>query len=94
MGHMLGPFDEPPLEGIVYSPIHLVNKARDPNKSRLIHNLAFPYNDQSVNQCIPPSQSSIQYHYIDELIDFAISLGKDIWGCRVDFSHDKATSVK
>ena len=89
MGHMLGPFNEPPLEGMVYSPIHLVDKARDPTKSRLIYNLVYPYNDQSVNQCIPPSQSSVQYHYIDKLIDFAISLSKDIWGCRVDFSHGK-----
>ena len=89
MGHMLGPFDEPPLEGMVYSPIHLVDKAGDPNKSRLIHNLAYPYNDQSVNRCIPQSESSVQYHYVDELIDLALQLGDDLWGCRVDFSHGK-----
>ena len=89
MGHMLGPFDEPPLEGMVYSPIHLVDKAGDPNKSRLIHNLAYPYNDQSVNRCIPQSESSVQYHYVDELIDLALELGDDLWGCRVDFSHGK-----
>ena len=87
MGHMLGPFDSPPIENLVYSPIHIVKKAGSPNKWRLIHNLAWPYNDQSVNRCIPESESSVQYHYIDELIDLALQLGENIWGCRIDFSH-------
>lgn len=87
LGHMLGPFDEPPLPNMVYSPLHLVPKAGDVKKHRLIHNLAFPYNQESVNRCIPPEQSSVSYHYIDELIQLAMELGPNIWGCRVDFSH-------
>ena len=27
------------------------------------------------------------YHYIDELIEMVLTLGENIWGCRVDFSH-------
>ena len=87
LGHMLGPFDEPPLPDMVYSPLHIVPKAGSENKYRLIHNLAFPYNEDSVNRSIPPEESSVQYHYIGELIEMAIRLGKDSWGCRVDFSH-------
>ena len=87
LGHMLGPFDEPPLPDMVFSPLHLVPKAGSDNKFRLIHNLAFPYNEESVNRSIPPEESSVQYHYIGELIEMAIRLGKDIWGCRVDFAH-------
>lgn len=87
LGHMLGPFDEPPLPDMVYSPLHLVPKAGAPKKFRLIHNLAFPYTAQSVNRSIPPEESSVHYHYIDELIEMALQLGKNIWGCRVDFSH-------
>ena len=85
--HMLGPFDEPPLPDMVFSPLHLVPKAGSENKYRLIHNLAFPYNEESVNCSIPLEESSVQYHYIGELIEMAIRPGKDIWGCRVDFSH-------
>ena len=87
LGHMLGPFDEPPLPNMVYSPLHLVPKAGNPDEYRLIHNLAFPYTEQSVNKSIPKEESSVHYHYIDELIEMAIDLGENIWGCRVDFSH-------
>ena len=31
-GHMMGPFDSPPLEGMVYSPIYLVKKAGSEGK--------------------------------------------------------------
>ena len=46
LGHMLGPFDEPPLPDMVYSPLHLVRKAGNLDEYRLIHNLAFPYTDK------------------------------------------------
>ena len=87
LGHMLGPFDEPPLPDMVNSPLHLVPKAGNPDEYRLIHNLAFPYTEQSVNKSIPKGESSVTYHYIDELIEMAITLGENIWGCRIDFSH-------
>ena len=87
LGHMLGPFDKPPLPNMVYSPLHLVPKAGNPDEYRLIHNPAFPYTEQSVNKSIPKDESSVHYHYIDELIEMAMDLGENIWGCRVDFSH-------
>ena len=31
LGHMLGPFDKPPLKGMVYSPINFVPKASSKN---------------------------------------------------------------
>ena len=52
LGHMLGPFDEPPFEQMVFSLINIVPKAGSVNKYWLIHNLKFPYNNQSVNSCI------------------------------------------
>ena len=48
-------------------------KAGDENekaekKWRLIHDLAFPYdNETSINLCIPDENPSIEYHYIDEV---------------------------
>ena len=87
LGHMLGPFDEPPIPNLVFSPLHLVKKAGSEDKWRLIHNLAFPYTEESVNRSIPPEEASVQYHYIDELIALALELGPNITGCRVDFRH-------
>ena len=85
LGHMLGPFDEPPLEGMVYSPINLVPKARSKNKYRLIHDLAYPYNtNQSMNSCIPEENSKVEYHQIDEVIQMALSLGILVKGARCD----------
>ena len=86
-GHMLGPFDSPPLEGMVYSPIHLVKKAGSKGKYCLIHNLSFPYDGKSVNSCILPGNASVKYKYIDNLINLAVELRENIFGCRIDIQH-------
>ena len=86
-GHMLGPFDSPPVEGMVFSPIHLVKKAGSEGKFRLIHNLSFPYDQHSINSCIPPENASVKYKYIDDLINLAVELGVNIFGCRIDIRH-------
>ena len=83
-GHILGPFDRPPLEDMVYSPLNIVPKG-DTEQYRLIHDLAFPYDtDQSVNSCIPREWASVQYHYIDEVINIAVVLGRECQGARID----------
>ena len=83
MGHILGPFDHPPFEHMVYSPINIVPKSNT-NKWRLIHDLAYPYSDQSVNSCIPPENASVKYHHIDEVIKMAMAIGKLVVGARCD----------
>ena len=82
-GHILGPFDQPPMENMVFSPINIVPK---PNGNhRLIHDLAFPWDGiNSVNACIPESNCIVHYHYIDELIDLALRMGNSVQGVRVD----------
>ena len=80
--HMLGPFDESPLDNLVYSPINIVPKSGSTDKYRLIHDLAFLYNsDESVNSCIPESNASLQYHYIEEVIEMGLALGAVLWVC-------------
>ena len=97
LGHILGPFDEPPLEGLVYSPIDIVPKPGK-NKYHLIHNLAAPYRDSlSVNSCIREENSSVQYHYIDEVIKMGVALGQGTWACRIDIEfafHNQPMSLK
>ena len=84
LGHMLGPFDEPPFEEMVYSPINIVPKAGSVNKYRLIHDLKFLYNDESVNSCIPEENSKVQYHHTDEVIEMALAIGTCVKGARCD----------
>ena len=85
LGHILGPFDidNPPFEDIVFNPINIVPKQQK-DSWRLILDLAHPYNDQSINACIPEENSSVQYHHIDEVVKMGIALGRQMWGCRID----------
>ena len=85
-GHMLGPFDEPPLPNLIYLPINLVPKGED--DFRLIHDLLYPYDGvNSINDCIPPCNSRVHYHSIDDVIDIALRLGQTATGSRVDIAH-------
>ena len=92
LGHMLGLFDEPPFEQMVFSPINIVPKAGSVNKYQLIHDLKFPYNDQSVKGCIPEENSMVKYHHIDEVIEMAMAIGTCIKGARCNveaaFRHE------
>ena len=81
---MLGPFDEPPFTEMVYSQINIVPKASSQNKYRLIHDLKYPYNDESINSCIPEENFTVQYHHIDEVIEMALAIGTCIKGVRCD----------
>ena len=85
-GHILKPFDISPLDNLIYSPLNIVPKG-DTDKYRLIHDLAYPYDsDQSVNSCIPWEWTSVQYHYIDEVINIVVVLGQECQGSRIDIS--------
>ena len=80
LGCILDPFNSPPIDNLVYSPLNIVPKegdqdATDECKWHLIHDLAYPYNDQSINCCIPEENASVDYPYIDEVIGMAITIG-------------------
>ena len=83
-GLILGPFGILPLDDMVYSPLNIVPKGNT-DKYRLIHDLAFLYDtDQSVNSCIAWELASVQYHYIDEVINIAVVLGHEYQGLHID----------
>lgn len=63
LGRIAGPFESPPYEHFVCSPLAIIPKSA-PEKFRLIHNLFFP-NDNSVNLGIPPDMSAVQYDNIE-----------------------------
>ena len=55
--------------------VNLVPKAGSEGKFRLIHDLSYPYNDQSVNACILQENASVKYQSIDDVIDMALEIG-------------------
>ena len=70
---------------MVYSPLNLVPKPSSKFGYRLVHDLSYPWDgQQSVNSCIPEENSSVKYHYIDEVIEMGIALGPGNWGARID----------
>ena len=52
LGRFAGPYDEPPFEHFVQSPIGLVPKDKG-LKTRLIFHLSYPKDGESVNSGIP-----------------------------------------
>ena len=89
-GHIAGPFVEPPFPNMVFSPINLVPKAGAPpdapeiKKYRLIHDLSHPYNDNSVNACIPKEAASVHYAKIDDITQMALQIGVMTVLCHID----------
>ena len=73
LGRIAGPFESPPYEHFVCSPLAIIPKSV-PGKFRLIHNLSFPI-DNSVNLGIPPEMSTVQYDNIEVVIDLVKKFG-------------------
>ena len=87
LGPMLGRFDEPLLWDMVFSPVNIVPKAESKDKYQLIHDLAYPYNNQSVNSCIPQLHASVQYHTVDEVIDMGMQIRTAMYTGHEDIEH-------
>ena len=58
-GHLLGPFEKPPLSPFRVSPLGVIPK-KTPSEFRLIHHLSYP-KGSSVNNSISPEFSSVRY---------------------------------
>ena len=66
-GRIAGPFKAPPLENFKCSPLALREKTT-PGKYRLLHDLSFPHNGESVNANIPEEHSKLKYASIRDAI--------------------------
>ena len=69
-----GPFEQPPFEYYVQSPIGLVPKAG--NQTRLIFHLSFDFDEvhKSINYYIPSELSSVRYNDIDTAVRFSLKV--------------------
>ena len=81
--HIAGPYDLPPLPQFHVSPLSLRPKP-DNSGWRLLHDLSFPYNDESVNQSIPDNYKSVKYSTISNAIDIIQKLGPNTFMAKSD----------
>ncbi len=82
-GRVAGPFANPPFGDFQVSPLSLRPK-RTPGEFRLIHDLSFPYNKQSVNANIPHDKCTVSYASVDDAINIILSLGPNCYLAKCD----------
>ena len=79
LGRYAGPFDEPPFQYFVQSPIGFVPKDKG-LKTRLIFHLSYPKDGDSVNSGIPKEKCSVKYPDFEEAIKLCVQEGR---GCNL-----------
>lgn len=82
LGRVAGPFDSPPLENLLISPIGLVPKST-PGQFRLIFDLSYPHGS-SVNSGISKVYSSVAYTHFDEITKMVQREGQGSYLFKVD----------
>ena len=85
-GRIKGPFKTPPFEQYHVSPLKLVPK-KTPGKFRLIHNLSFPYDHNSVNASIDHAHSTVQYSSIQDAIRHIQAVGPRCFMVKSDIAN-------
>ena len=71
LGRFAGPYEEPPFEYFVQSPIGLVPKDKG-KKTRLIFHLSYPRDGDSVNVGIPQECCKVKYPDFEEAIKLCL----------------------
>ena len=74
-----------PIPGLICSPLKLIPKARGKGKYRLIHNLAFPFDHNSVNANILDDEAKVKYLKFDNIIKLGLKHGISAHARKVDF---------
>ena len=82
LGRYAGPFDKPPFEHYVQSPIGLVPKDKG-SKTKLIFHLSYPKDGDSVNSGIPHEKCTVKYPDFDDAVKLCIQEGV---GCSISKS--------
>ena len=74
LGRYAGPYENPPFDYFVQSPISLVPKDKG-LKTRLIFHLSYPRNGDSVTSGIPKEDCSVKYPEFDEAVKLCLNEG-------------------
>ena len=81
-GRVVGPYDSPPFDDLVVSPIGVVPK-KALGKYRMIHHLSYPKGG-SVNDFIPQDNKTVFYPNVDTAVDIILDMGGDVWLAKTD----------
>ena len=85
LGRFAGPYEVPPFEDFIQSPIGLVPK--DGSDTRLIFHLSYPRTGASINSETPKEACSIKYPDFSDAIRICLQLGA---GCKIGKSDMKS----
>ena len=85
LGRFAGPFEDPPFDSFVQSPIGLVPKDKG-LKTRLIFHLSYPRDGDSVNSGIPYEKCTVSYPSFDEAVKLCLYEGVRCYVGKSDMS--------
>ena len=83
LGRIAGPFSEPPFPEFQLSPIFLRPKST-PGEFRIILDLSYPKNDNSVNSKIDEKFRKVEYSHVGDAIKILNSLHPGAFSCKID----------
>lgn len=81
-GKVAGPFEKPPLDNFIISPVGLVPKKK-PGEFRRIHHLSHPQG-HSVNDNIAKKDTAVSYQTVDDAIQEVLATGQSAYMAKTD----------
>ena len=84
-GRISGPHDDPPFTPFQISPLNVREKST-PGKYRLIHDLSYPYNEESVNSKIPDHLKSVKYSSVRDTMSTLSRLPNGVFMAKCDIA--------
>ena len=85
-GRADGPFNSPPFQHFIVSPIGAIPKRSITTKYRIIHHLSYPHG-KSVNDGIPDHLASVKYATFDDAITLLSALGRGAFMAKTDVQN-------
>ena len=81
-----GPYTAPPLPNFVCSPLGVVPK-KIPGTYRIIHDLSFPRNGNSINSTIPQLHSTVSLESFDDVANLVLAAGRHAHIAKADIEE-------
>ena len=77
LGHMIGPFPEPPFLDLICSPVGLVPKKESSDLCMIMH-LSYPYGGL-INDFIDPEKAATKYQSFQDAVKLVVQQGSFCW---------------
>jgi len=86
-GRIAGPFDQPPFQTFICSPLGARPK-KESGKIRIIHDLSYPKGaPNTVNSSIPQEHSSVQFLLLDHVVQLVQQQGRGCFLSKTDIQE-------